>query len=168
MSDDHPAGARPPDETFAQFYEREHAGQVRRAYLIVGDAATAHDVVATAFVAVYQRWHRIDEHGPYPGRCVLNGCRDTVRRAGRDRVVAPLGTDDLEQLAAASDPVDELSDVLGALPFRQRAAIVLRYYAGCSEAEIADHLGCRPGTVGSLIHRGLRNLRAQLTPLENR
>ena len=154
------------EEAFADFYRREHDGQVRRAFLIVGDLGTAHDVVANAFIAVFRRWHRIDEHRPYLARCVLNGCRDISRRNGRVHVAAnPVG-DWIEQRSAATDPVDELSDVLGALPFRQRAAIVLRFYGGCSEAEIADHLGCRPGTVGSLIHRGLRTLRRQLTPKE--
>ncbi|MGI9594815.1 MAG: sigma-70 family RNA polymerase sigma factor [Acidimicrobiales bacterium] len=165
MTDQQPNVGFVAGETFADFYRREHDGQVRRAYLIVGDSATAHDVVANAFVAVYQRWNRIEEHGPYLGRCVLNGCRDAGRRHGRERVVAHLGLDGNEAQSAA-DTVAELSDVLGALPFRQRAAIVLRFYGGCSEAEIADHLDCRPGTVGSLIHRGLRTLRNQLAPQE--
>jgi RNA polymerase sigma factor (sigma-70 family) len=56
----------------------------------------------------------------------------------------------------------ELAEALAQLPFRQRAAIVLRYYGRESEREIADRLDCRPGTVGSLIHRGLAALRAEL------
>jgi len=48
------------------------------------------------------------------------------------------------------------------LPFRQRAAIVLRYYGGYTEVEIAKSLNCRQGTVGPLIHRGLKALRNQL------
>lgn len=157
-----------PDQSFEDFYRQEHDGQVRRAYLLLGDPATAHDVVASAFVAVYQRWDQIERPGPYLNRCVLNGCRDVGRRRVRERAVGwipaaadgPPSTGD--RVASTRDAADEVSDLLGALPFRQRAAIVLRFYGGCSEAEIAEQLGCRPGTVGSLIHRGLRLLRAQL------
>lgn len=156
------------DQRFADFYQREHEGQVRRAFLLLGDPAAAHDVVAGAFVAVYQRWHDIEEPGPYLSRCVLNGCHDVGRRRAREQPATErtIALVDADTRSAVDDPVDELSDVLGALPFRQRAAIVLRFYAGCSEAEIAHQLDCRPGTVGSLIHRGLRTLRTHLEPEE--
>ena len=52
-----------------------------------------------------------------------------------------------------------LADAVAALPYRQRAALVLRYHVGLSEAEIADALGCRPGTVKSLTSRALAALR---------
>ena len=52
-----------------------------------------------------------------------------------------------------------MADAIAALPYRQRAAIVMRFWHDCSEVEIAAALGCRPGTVGSLIHRALAELR---------
>ena len=52
-----------------------------------------------------------------------------------------------------------MADAIAALPYRQRVAIVLRFWHDCTEAEIAAALGCRPGTVGSLIHRALAELR---------
>jgi RNA polymerase sigma factor (sigma-70 family) len=58
----------------------------------------------------------------------------------------------------ASQPA-ELVDVLLQLPYRQRATLVLRYWAGFTEAEIAEALGCRPGTVKTLVQRGLHRLR---------
>lgn len=61
-----------------------------------------------------------------------------------------------------SDDADAMAELLLELPFRQRAAVVLRFYGGQSEAEIADVLDCRPGTVGSLIHRALKALRTTL------
>ena len=147
---------RSDDETFVAFYDREHAGQVRRAFLMLGSGALAHDVVADAFVAVFSRWGAIESPGPYLNRCVLNGCRDAANRRGRERLVA-----DVPEQGQA-DEADHLADVLLELPFRQRAAVVMRYYGGLSEADIAEQLDCRPGTVGSLIHRGLSRLQGAL------
>jgi RNA polymerase sigma factor (sigma-70 family) len=50
-------------------------------------------------------------------------------------------------------------DALGSLPYRQRAALVLQFYEGLPQAEIAKLLRCREGTVASLVHRGLAQLR---------
>ena len=55
--------------------------------------------------------------------------------------------------------VDELLELVDGLPYRQKTVLVLRYYLDQSEAEIADVLGCRPGTVKSLAARGLDQLR---------
>jgi RNA polymerase sigma factor (sigma-70 family) len=54
---------------------------------------------------------------------------------------------------------DEMSDALAALPARRRAAVVLRYYAGLRDSEIAEALSVRPGTVKSMLHRALAQLR---------
>ena len=158
-----PVAAEPDGGEFAAFYRREHEGQVRRAFLLTGDAPTAHDVVADAFVAVLRRWRTIEQPGPYLSRCVLNGCRDVRRIRPREQA-----RPDPEAEDHATDPVDDLADVLAGLPFRQRAAVVLRFYGGLSQAEIADQLGCRPGTVGSLIHRALKRLRTTLELEEGR
>ena len=56
----------------------------------------------------------------------------------------------------------ELLDAVARLPYRQRAVVVLRYYADFSERDIADALGCRPGTVKSLASRALDTLRQEL------
>ena len=55
-------------------------------------------------------------------------------------------------------------DVLAELPARQRAAVVLRYWHDLDERDIADALGCRPGTVGSLLHRAIARLREVVEP----
>ncbi len=57
----------------------------------------------------------------------------------------------------------ELDDSLRRLPYDQRAVVVLRYWLGLSEAEIAESLGCRPGTVKSRHSRALRVLRKELS-----
>jgi RNA polymerase sigma factor (sigma-70 family) len=69
--------------------------------------------------------------------------------------------------AAAQDSelgADELEDALAKLPARQRAAVVLRYYGDLPDADIARALRCRPGTVRSLIHRALADLRKVIEP----
>lgn len=150
------------DAAFVDFYRREHAGQVRRAYLLLGASGAAHDVVADAFVAVLQRWETITEPGPYLSRCVVNGCHDSHRRRSREHPAAEPMVDEAVY-DRIDDPGDEMAAALLALPFRQRAAIVLRYFGGLGVADIARQLDCRPGTVGSLIHRGLASLRKTIT-----
>jgi RNA polymerase sigma factor (sigma-70 family) len=49
---------------------------------------------------------------------------------------------------------------IATLPRKQRAAILLRYYEDCTDAEIAEVLGCTEGTVRSHISRALATLRA--------
>jgi RNA polymerase sigma factor (sigma-70 family) len=145
------------DVGFAGFYERELPGQVRRAALLTGDADTADDLVHDAFVAVYQRWGRVEDPGPYLSTAVLNRCRDHARRTSTADRRMPL-------LVERGEPDDEvLWDALQALPFNHRAALVLRFYLQLPEREIADLLGCRPGSVGPWIQRGLRSLRKALS-----
>lgn len=158
VKQDRPTIVSAADLDFADFYASEIDGQVRRAYLLLGDASSAHDVVADAFTAVFQRWGQIREPGPYLNRCVLNECRDAARKAEREPPARDTPAVDRGEL----DEVDEFGDLLLTLPYRQRAAIVLRYYGGYSEAEIAKSLDCKQGTVGPLIHRGIKALRHQL------
>ena len=65
---------------------------------------------------------------------------------------------------SASLGASEMGDVLFGLPYRQRAVLVLRYWGDWSEVEIADALGCRPGTVKTLASRGLARLRREIAP----
>lgn len=143
--------------SFEELYERELPIQVRRAALLVGDAEAAHDLVHDAFVEVYRRWDDLDDAGPYLARAVVNRCRDHVRRRATGARRLPL----LVERGTAED--ETLWDALGALPFNHRAAIVLRFYHRLPEAEIAATLGCRPGSVGPWIQRGLRRLRKDLS-----
>jgi RNA polymerase sigma factor (sigma-70 family) len=153
-------GARVGDEetraAFTALYLREVDGQVRRAALMTGSAETAHDVVHDAFVEVYRRWGDLRDPGPYLSRAVLNRCRDHGRREATARRNLPL-------LVPDPQPGDEhLWDALQALPFNHRAVVVLRFYHQLPEREIAELLGCRPGSVGPWLQRGLRALRKAL------
>jgi RNA polymerase sigma factor (sigma-70 family) len=149
-------GERTTLEGFEQLYHQELALQVRRASLLTGDVEAAHDLVHDAF-EVYRRWDRLREPGPYLARAVVNRCRDHARRHATQRRKLPL----LVERGTAED--DPLWDALATLPFHHRAALVLRFYHRMTEAEIAAVLGCRPGSVGPWIQRGLRRLRKDLS-----
>lgn len=143
------------DSGFDQLYRTEHEPMVRLAYLLCGDRETALEVVHDAFVVTCERWTRLDRPGAYLRTTVVNRCRDLGRRR-RFRSDAPVP----EQATAGSD--DYLADAIAALPPKRRAAVVLRYYLDLSEADIAATLGVRPGTVKSLLSRGLDQLRISL------
>jgi RNA polymerase sigma-70 factor (sigma-E family) len=141
---------------FTELYLEHHDRLVRLAFVLTGSREIAEDVVQDSFVRLYNRWGAADHPDRYVRQIVVNECHSHHRRAGRER-------DRRAKLYVVDATTDrhsvELEDVLMELPYRQRAAIVLRFYSDLSEAEIAEVLGCRPGTVGSLIHRGLDRLR---------
>jgi DNA-directed RNA polymerase specialized sigma24 family protein len=95
----------------------------------------------------------LDNPVPYLRVAVVNQCRSIHRRLVR----APkFDTPD----PVLDGRLIELQDALRALNERQRTAVVLRYLCDLPDAEIADLIGCRVGTVRTLIHRGLAELRA--------
>ncbi|MFN8052509.1 MAG: SigE family RNA polymerase sigma factor [Acidimicrobiales bacterium] len=146
---------------FDDLYQREFEPMLRLAYLLTGDRETAAEVTHDAFVVTYERWSRLDRPGGYLRTTVVNRCRDVGRRR-RFRSSAPVPD------AAAGDTADgglvdaALAAAVAALPAKRRAAVVLRYYLDLGEADIAATLGVRPGTVKSLLSRGLAELRAAL------
>jgi len=141
-------------EGFDAFYRSTLPAMVRVATLIVGSRPTAEDLAQDAFVRVHAHWAGIDDPAAYTHRAVVNACRSHLRRRVLERRHRASLAPDVAELEAR-----ELLDALAALPDRQRAAVVLRFYAGLSERETADALGCAPGTVGSLVHRALATLR---------
>jgi RNA polymerase sigma factor (sigma-70 family) len=152
-------GTTRDDAAFVSFFESAVDAQVRRAYLLLGDKESANDVVQDAMVGLYRRWADVDEPAAYLTRSVINGCRDAVRR----RVTRDRATRALAGRPADRADHDVLTDVLAALPFPQRAALVLRYYGGLTTADIAQALDCAPGSVGPWIERGLAALRKELS-----
>lgn len=154
------AGAAGSNELTA-LYQAQHDRLVRLAFVLTGSREVAEDVVQDSFVRLYKHWDAADQPERYVRQIVVNECRSHHRRAGRER-------DRRAKLYVVDSTYDrhgvELADVLLELPYRQRAAIVLRFYSDLGEVEIAEVLGCRPGTVGSLIHRGLERLRKVIEP----
>jgi RNA polymerase sigma-70 factor (sigma-E family) len=142
------------ETSFDAVYRRESVAMVRLAVLLVGSHEQAEEIVQDAFAQLFERWDSLDRPGAYLRTCVVNGCRRAHRRRRLDDRARAMPVQLWTALGA-----DDLADALAALPARRRAAVVLRYYEDLSEAEIAEALGVRPGTVKSLLHRGLAQLR---------
>lgn len=149
-SDDEPSGV---PLSFLDLYHESFAAMVKLVVLLTGSEHSAEDLVHDSFIRVHARWSHIEHPQAYLRRTVVNACRSAARRAKRERAAA------LPAHGEAPFEADELFDVLGSLPYRQRAALILQFYEGLTQAEIAEVLGCREGTVASLVHRGLAQLR---------
>jgi len=148
-------------DDFSSFYRSAYPGAVRLAWLLTHDASACEDVAQDALARVHDRFGSLERPEAYLRVAVVNGCRERHRRSERHerrlRLVHPRPDEPHEPA-----PGDELLDVLHRLPERQRAALVLRYWADLPESEIAEALGVRPSTVRSLVARGLDALRQEL------
>lgn len=143
---------------------RAHAPAARRlAYLLTGDRWVADDIVQDAFVRIAGRF--LDLRDP-------QSAQGYVRRTVVSLVIARHRRKEVEDRYARTrrpdathhddpDPAerDAMFQALRRVSDRQRAALVLRYYLDLPDSEIADALGCRPGTVKSLLSRGIVALR---------
>jgi RNA polymerase sigma factor (sigma-70 family) len=142
------------ESSFVDVYRELQLSMVRLACALTGSETLAQDLVHDVFIRAHAHWDRIDHPKAYLRTAVVNACRSASRKAKRERSADALFVVEDVELEA-----DEMFDALSSLPYRQRAALVLQYYEGLSHAEIAEILGCREGTVASLVHRGLTQLR---------
>lgn len=140
--------------TFVETYRHRLTPLVRLAVALTGSEEAAEDIVHDVFVRAHGRWDRIEAPDAYLRVAVVNACRSAARRARSERIALAKQTAE----PSVPDP-DEMFDALGVLSYRQRAAVVLRYYEGLTFPEIAEVLGCRAGTAASLVHRALARLR---------
>ena len=147
-------------DSFEGFYCREYPGVVRLAWLLTGEAAICEDVVQDAFGQLLPRFDEVANPSAYLRSIVVNGCRQRFRRRTREAGRLRLFSARIDE--HTSDRPDELVDALSRLPARQRAAVVLRYWADLPEAEIAALLGVRPSTVRTLVSRALAALREEV------
>jgi RNA polymerase sigma-70 factor (sigma-E family) len=170
-----PAGpqerADPAD--LSALFMRRHAELVRLALLLVGDQPTAEDVVQDVFARLHARGAE-RPHGdaalPYVRAAVVNGCRSQLRRRAVAQRFAGNHSKQFEQATCGSAEQEMMRaeerrrvlSALAALPSRRREVLVLRYYLGLSEAEIAQVLGISAGTVKSTAARGLAALARSL------
>ena len=148
------------DDDFAAFYRDAYPGAVRLAWLLTHDHAAAEDVVQDAFVRLRPRLEEVAHRTAYLRTAIVNGCRDRARSAGR----ADAGWRRLRVIHEVSsmDKPSELLDAVGRLPYKQRAVLVLRFWADLREGEIAEIVGVRPATVRSITSRALEQLRKEL------
>ena len=154
------------EEEFREFVAARSSALLRTAYLLAGDWATAEDLLQTALTKTYLAWKRlggIDAIEPYTRRVLINTATSWWRRrwhGERPTEVLPErpGPDRHEEALER----DLLWRHVRALPARQRAVLVLRFYEDLSEAQTADLLDISPGTVKSQTSRALSTLRKRL------
>ncbi len=145
-------------ERFKAIYLHQYQPMVRLAYVTTGSVSLSEDLTQDAFVELYRRFDGLTDPSAYLRRIVLSRTTSWVRRQQVERRHAPPTPTDVRPDAVGPDAV-AVREALARLTPRHRSAIFLRYYLDLSESAIADSLGCRPGTVKSLLHRGLRTLR---------
>jgi RNA polymerase sigma-70 factor (sigma-E family) len=155
--------ARPQyDDVYAGLWPR----LVRTAYSVSGDLGVAEDAVQTAFAKAYRSWRRISRlEAPeaYLRKMVVNEVLNDRRMARRRHEVTSAEPPERPGPGSPDGLVhDDMWRAISTLPPRQRAVLVLRYYEDLSEQQIADVLGCRPGTVKSQASAALASLRTRL------
>lgn len=153
---------------FAGFVREHTSALLRTAYLLTGTAQGAEELVQDTLTRLYPKWDRVaaaDVPLAYVRRSMANGFINQRRRAVRREYAVEF----LPERVDEHDAVDQLADRdqiwsgLRLLPERQRTALVLRFFEDLTDDESAAALGCRVGTVRSLVSRGLAALREQLT-----
>jgi RNA polymerase sigma factor (sigma-70 family) len=131
---------------------------VQVAHMLTGSNDAAEDIVQDAFVGLYPRFDTLEDPAGYLYRSVVNGCWS--RRRHRQVV------ERLRHLTAQPDTsydnIDETRAALSRLSPRRRAVIVLLYYDDLPLVDIAEIIGCRIGTVKSMLHRALADLKTEL------
>jgi RNA polymerase sigma-70 factor (sigma-E family) len=157
--------------TYEEFASSRLPALLRYAVMLTGDRHSAEDLVQEAMVRAQLNWRRIARTGApdrYVRRILTNLFIDWRRGSWVRRVLLRPEPDDSvpevgDHVQRAADR-DEVWALLAALPRRQRAALVLRFYEDLADGEIAEILGCAVGTVRAHISRALGTLRAELAP----
>ncbi|MYZ09103.1 SigE family RNA polymerase sigma factor [Streptomyces sp. SID2999] len=149
---------------FTAYVQERRASLYATAYHLTGDRFEAEDLLQSALFSTYRAWERISDKaavGGYLRRTMTNLHISAWRR----RKLNEYPTEELPETPAGTDAMrgTELRAVLwqalARLPEPQRTMLVLRYYEGRTDPEIADILGISVGTVKSSIWRSLRRLR---------
>ena len=154
------------NEDFVEFVDARWRSLYRLAYLLAASPTGAEDLLQTTLEKAYVNWGRIsrmDYAEAYVRRMLAHTLVSNRRRAWNreqpwDRLPETAG-DPVEVFVVDRDL---LWPLVSALPDRQRAVIVLRYYEDLSEAQIAEVLGCAPGTVKSQSWAAIGALRRAL------
>src|SRR5579859_3618737 len=151
-----------------ELYSIQYKSLVRLAAMLVRDTSTAEEVVQDAFIAMHDGWHRlkdVEKALAYLRQAVVNKSRSVLRHRMVVEKNAPKPAPDMPSAEHGAMALLERSAVIAALrdlPERQREAIVLRYYADLSEAEIAATMRISRGAVKSHTARAMASLKAAL------
>jgi RNA polymerase sigma-70 factor (sigma-E family) len=161
-------GAWSADLAVIELYTVQYKALVRLAAMLVRDTSTAEEVVQDAFIAMHDGWHRLKDAEKalaYLRQAVVNRSRSVLRHRMVVEKNAPKPAPDMPSAEHGAMALLERSAVIAALrdlPERQREAIVLRYYADLSEADIAAAMRISRGAVKSHTARGMASLKAAL------
>jgi RNA polymerase sigma-70 factor (sigma-E family) len=152
------------EQAFREFVTSQMASLRKLAYLTCGDWHAAEDAVANTLVKLYPRWRGIERPDLYAKTMVYRAAIDETRRPWRRERSAgdAMPETAVRDLVSATDERLRLRAALAAVPARQRAAVVLRYYLGLSVQDTAQVLDCTVGTAKSQAARGLTRLREVL------
>src|SRR5712692_8071266 len=150
-------------EEFAEFMNARYSSLARSAFMLTGDRGHAEDLVQASLMRTYLAWARLRDPAnaeAYTRKVMLRlALRWRKRRwLGEEPSANPTGGVSTDH-SSGMDMVVAVTRALRALPPAQRAVLVLRYYEQRSEMEIADLLGCSPGTVKSRAARALAAMR---------
>ena len=162
------AAARDADAAVTELYAAHYRSLVRLAALLLRDQATAEEVVQDSFVAMHSGWRRLrdtDQALGYLRRSVINGSRSVLRHravVGRVAVPPPPDAPSAEQDAMTLLERSAMVAAVDGLPLRQREALVLRFYADMSPAQIASAMGISASAVKAHTARALSSLRSML------
>ena len=145
---------------FDDFYRTHRADAVRWAVALVGSPEIGEEIAQDSLVAVGRRLPTLDNPAGYLRRTVVNRAASwhrwhirSLRREARSVAGQP---------TVYTEPTHEMLDALTTLPYKQRAAVTLRYWADWTDEQIADALGCAPTSVRVLLHRGLAALKKEI------
>lgn len=152
---------RSADDPWSRAFQEHHHDLVRLATFLCGDSGQAEDAVADVFVSVHDRFDSILDVGPFLRRSVVNRLHDGHRRrVVRQRPLASVPThpDPVIEAALQTDEQRAVWAAVQRLPERQRACVVLRYYADLPEADIAATLDISRTTVNTHLERARTEL----------
>jgi RNA polymerase sigma-70 factor (sigma-E family) len=157
------------DAAVTGLYQAHAVSFLRLGVVMLGDRQAAEDVVQDAFCSLYRKWSQLREQDKalsYVRSAVLNGCRtqlrSRIRAQRRDHRAGIDHTASAEDGVLLAEEHQQVLAALRALPNRQREALVLRFYLGLAEPDIAVAMGISPGTVKSTTSRALAALARQL------
>ncbi len=153
------------EESFVAFAQGARERLRRTAFLMCGDWDRASDHVQEGLIRVYVAWPRLERAGrehAYARKAVVSAVLDHARRRSSRELVVETDPERPAEgdLAEAVTARTALMAALAALPPRQRACVVLRYFEDLSVADTAAALGCSQGTVKSQTARALDRLRS--------